>query len=74
VVVDSGSTDRTLEICGERNCRIVRAPWLGYGPNKRLASTQRPTIGVAVDADEEVTRELAREIQAVLSSHRPRAA
>ena len=72
VVVDSGSTDQTLDICRRYNCRVVEGPWLGYGPNKRLAvnSTSNDWV-LAVDADEEVTRELAREIQAVLSSHRP---
>jgi glycosyltransferase involved in cell wall biosynthesis len=72
VVVDSGSIDRTLEICERRNCRVLRAPWLGYGPNKRLAvnSTSNDWV-LAVDADEEVTPELAGEIQEVLSRYRP---
>lgn len=69
VVVDSGSTDRTLQICEAYNCKIIRTGWLGYGPNKRLAvsSTSNQWV-LAVDADEEVTPELAREIQDTLAS------
>jgi len=73
VVVDSGSTDRTLEICEAYNCRIIRTEWLGYGPNKRLAVSSTSNHWVlAVDADEEVTPELAREIQDLLSRDRTR--
>ncbi len=68
VVVDSGSTDRTLEICERYGCRIVRADWKGYGRNKQLAVDSVSNDWVlSVDADEEVTPELAREIEAVLS-------
>ena len=28
VVVDSGSTDRTLEICNKYNCKILKTEWL----------------------------------------------
>jgi glycosyltransferase involved in cell wall biosynthesis len=68
VVVDSGSTDRTVEICERSGCRIIRAAWEGYGKNKQLAVDSVTNDWVlSVDADEEVTPELAREIEAVLS-------
>jgi len=68
VVVDSGSTDRTLEICERYNCRIVRAEWAGYGKNKQLAVDSASNDWViSVDADEEVTPELAAEIEEALS-------
>ena len=68
VIVDSGSTDRTLEICERYNCRIVRAEWGGYGKNKQLAVDSADNDWVlSIDADEEVTPELAREIEEVLS-------
>jgi glycosyltransferase involved in cell wall biosynthesis len=68
VVVDSGSTDRTLEICAKYRCKTIKAEWLGYGRNKRLAVDSASNNWVlAVDADEEVTPELAREIQDILS-------
>jgi glycosyltransferase involved in cell wall biosynthesis len=68
VVVDSGSTDRTVEVCKTYDCKVVSTDWRGYGPNKRLAvsSTSHDWV-LAVDADEEVTPELAEEIQDVLS-------
>jgi len=73
VVVDSGSTDRTVEICERHNCKVTRARWLGYGPNKRMAVNATSNDWVlAVDADEEVTPELAREIQDILSSDSPK--
>ena len=68
VIVDSGSTDGTLEICERHGCRIIRAEWLGYGKNKQLAVDSVKTDWVlSVDADEEVTPELAREIETVLA-------
>jgi glycosyltransferase involved in cell wall biosynthesis len=68
VVVDSGSTDRTLEICERHGCRIIRTGWMGYGKTKQLAVDSVSNDWVlSVDADEEVTPELAREIETVLS-------
>lgn len=34
VVVDSGSTDRTVEIAKEFGCRVFIEDWKGYGPQK----------------------------------------
>jgi glycosyltransferase involved in cell wall biosynthesis len=30
IVVDSGSTDKTLEICQIYHCKIIEAKWLGF--------------------------------------------
>jgi glycosyltransferase involved in cell wall biosynthesis len=35
VVVDSGSTDRTIEIAKEFGCRVFVEEWKGYGPQKK---------------------------------------
>jgi glycosyltransferase involved in cell wall biosynthesis len=68
VVVDSGSTDRTIEICKQYGCRVVRTGWMGFGRNKQMAVDSASNDWVlSIDADEEVTPELAREIEAVLS-------
>jgi len=68
VVVDSGSTDGTLEICDKHGCRIIRSEWLGFGPTKQLAVDSVSNDWVlSIDADEEVTPELAREIQKMLA-------
>ncbi len=60
VVVDSGSTDRTVEIARERGAAVAHQDWLGYGPQKNVA------LGMAhgdwilwLDADERVTPALA---------------
>ena len=34
VVVDSGSTDGTLEICARHGCRVVHRDWPGYVEQK----------------------------------------
>jgi glycosyltransferase involved in cell wall biosynthesis len=68
VVVDSGSTDATTAICEKYGCRIIRTDWKGFGRNKGLAVASVSNDWVlSVDADEEVTPELAREIETVLS-------
>jgi glycosyltransferase involved in cell wall biosynthesis len=67
VVVDSGSTDRTLDICREHGCKIIKTDWLGFGPTKQLAIDAVSNDWVlSIDADEEVTPQLALEIQETL--------
>jgi glycosyltransferase involved in cell wall biosynthesis len=63
VVVDSGSTDRTLEIARSFSARIVEQPWLGYVGQKNLAldQTLHPWV-LSIDADEELSPELAEAI------------
>ena len=69
VVVDSGSTDATLEICAKHNCRIAHREWTGYVEQKShaLSLCTQPWI-LNLDADEEVSPELRDEIQAILAS------
>ena len=65
--MDSGSVDRTLEIAKANGARILSHPFEGYGPQKAWAVSQATHDWVlVVDADEIVTPELAREIQATL--------
>ncbi|MBD3226344.1 MAG: glycosyltransferase [Caldithrix sp.] len=63
VVVDSGSTDRTAEICRERGCRLIESAWLGFGKTKQLAVLQATHDWVlSIDADEQVTDALRDQI------------
>jgi glycosyltransferase involved in cell wall biosynthesis len=63
VLVDSGSTDRTLEIAREFNARIVHQTWLGYVAQKNVALEQAAHPWVfSIDADEEISAELAAAI------------
>jgi glycosyltransferase involved in cell wall biosynthesis len=72
VIVDSGSTDKTVEICKEYTDRIFQRPWPGFVEQKRFALEQcRSEWVLNLDADEEVSAELAAEIKTVLSSGSP---
>jgi len=68
VVVDSGSTDGTLDIARRFTDRIILQEFLGYGPQKNLAleSCTRDWIFV-LDSDEELSPRLAEEVRAVVS-------
>lgn len=64
IVVDSGSSDRTEEICRSfPNVRFMHQDWLGYGPQKNFAVDQATHQWIlSLDADETVTPELKAEI------------
>ncbi|MGE0595527.1 MAG: glycosyltransferase family 2 protein, partial [Hyphomonadaceae bacterium] len=72
VVIDSGSTDRTIEIAEAAGARVVAATWLGGGKQKRLgedAATHDWLLDL--DADEIVSPELAEEIRALFAGGEP---
>jgi len=64
VVLDSGSVDRTEEICRlDPRVRWFSEPWKGFGPQKNSALDKAGNDWVlSIDADERVTPELAEEI------------
>ena len=68
VVVDSFSTDRTVEIGRKFTDRVVQRPWPGFRDQYQYAAdlTIHEWI-MFVDADEEVSRELAQEIRKVVN-------
>ena len=68
IVVDSGSTDATLEICREFTDRIVITDdWPGFGPQKNRALAKATGDWVlSLDADEQVTPELRADIEQVM--------
>jgi glycosyltransferase involved in cell wall biosynthesis len=71
VVVDSGSTDDTIALATGRGARVVAHEWKGYGPQKNIAlSLAKGDWVLSIDADERVSPELAREIQAIIASPR----
>lgn len=69
ILVDSGSTDRTVEIACELRARAVITPdWHGFGPQRNRAIDHASADWIfALDADEWVTPELQREILATIS-------
>jgi glycosyltransferase involved in cell wall biosynthesis len=67
VVVDSGSTDGTREIALKAGARVFEEPWKGFATQKNAAIAYATGVWVlSLDADEEVSPELAREIQGLL--------
>jgi glycosyltransferase involved in cell wall biosynthesis len=72
VLVDSGSTDRTIAIAEELGARVIREPWRGWGKQKRIAEDACTHDWLLdLDADEIVTPELAQEIRALFANGDP---
>jgi len=68
VVVDSGSTDRTVEIARGFGAVVYDEPWQGFGRQKQLAIDRcRHDWVLVLDADERVTAEARLEIGKVLA-------
>lgn len=69
VVVDSGSTDRTVAIAEEAGARVIAQPWLGYRDQKQLAlsSCTEPWV-LMLDSDEALSPELRDSIAAFFAS------
>jgi glycosyltransferase involved in cell wall biosynthesis len=69
LVVDSGSTDRTVAIARERGARVMVRDWPGYVAQKNFALDQVTTDWVlCLDADERVSPRLAEQIQRALAA------
>ena len=69
VIVDCGSTDRTAEIARTFGVKFFVEEWKGFGAQKNSALAKGSGDWVlALDADEEVSPELAEEIRALLNS------
>jgi len=67
IVVDSGSMDGTVKIAEQAGARVYSEPWRGFGAEKNSAIAKATGDWVlSLDADEEVSPELAREIRALL--------
>ena len=69
VVVDSGSTDRTVEIAESFGAKVSVEEWKGFARQKNSAIDKCMGIWVlSLDADEELTGELLAEIRAMLEA------
>ena len=70
VVIDSFSTDRTVEICREYTDRVYQNKWQGFVDQKEFALTKASHNWVlSIDADERISDELREEIKEVLSGN-----
>jgi glycosyltransferase involved in cell wall biosynthesis len=72
IVVDSGSTDDTVKVAEKLGARVFSNKWEGYGLQKRFGEEQCKNRWLLnLDADEEITPELAAEIQALFKDGEP---
>ncbi len=72
IVVDSGSEDATVLVASEAGARVIYHAWPGYGPQKRYGEDQcRNDWLINLDADEEVSPELAAEVQSHFAGQLP---
>ena len=71
-VLDSGSTDQTLSVARKLGAQVCEEPWKGFGAQKHSAvrQAQYPWV-LCLDADEELSPELAEEILKKFSQLQP---
>jgi glycosyltransferase involved in cell wall biosynthesis len=63
LMVDSGSSDRTLELAQNLGVRVIEAPWRGYAKQKNLAAEYATNDWIlSLDADEALSERLEAEI------------
>ena len=67
IVLDSGSTDGTIELAKRLGARVIQHDWLGFGRQKQHAvSLAKHAWVLCLDADERVTKELQKDIETTL--------
>tara|TARA_R110002051_G_scaffold271361_1_gene331699 strand:- start:52 stop:822 length:771 start_codon:yes stop_codon:yes gene_type:complete len=70
VIVDSGSTDATLEICKKYDVKVFHKDFNGFGEQKQFALEQTSNEWVlSLDADEILSDELIIEIQSAIKNN-----
>lgn len=68
IVVDADSTDNTAQLATRLGARVFLRPWTSYGLQKNFGLKQAKNEWLLfIDADEEITPELAKEIIAVIN-------
>lgn len=69
IVVDSGSTDKTVELARARGAKVFVEDWKGFARQKNSAMAKAAGDWIlSLDADEEVSPELVASIGAALQS------
>ncbi len=72
VVVDSGSSDGTVEMCEVAGARVIQHSWMGYPAQKQLAMESATGEWILnLDADEIVSKESAEEILNAITTADP---
>jgi glycosyltransferase involved in cell wall biosynthesis len=71
LVLDSGSTDDTVELAKRHGARVESREWLGFGRQKQLAvSLARNDWVLCLDSDERVSEALAGSIREAMTARR----
>jgi len=64
VVIDSGSTDNTVEVCKAYGAKVITHPWCGYSEQKNFGNAQASFDWIlSLDADEVLNDALIQSIQ-----------
>jgi len=70
IVVDSGSTDHTVEIAKSFGAKVFVEAWKGYAAQKNSAIEKAAGDWIlSLDADEEISPDLAAHIQRAATNH-----
>ncbi len=70
IVIDSGSGDNTVKVAEEMGARVIFNEWQGYGMQKIFGQNACKNSWILnIDADEEITPKLAREISELLEKN-----
>jgi len=68
VVVDSGSTDGTVQLASDLGCEVYEETWKGFGYQKQLAIDRcRNQWILVLDADERIPNETAEAIKKIIA-------
>lgn len=68
IVLDSGSTDNTLQLCKEYTDKVYSTDWPGYGPQKNRALQKATKQWVlSLDSDEWLSKSLQEEIKQAIA-------
>lgn len=74
VVLDSGSTDGTQDLCRALGAKVIETDWPGFGPQKNRALSYATKDWVfSIDADEWCEPAIQTKIQALVSDNRDEA-
>lgn len=69
IIIDSGSTDKTVGICEQYGCSVYYQPFKGFGEQKNHGVSKAKNDWIlCIDADEVLTEELIDEIRKELAT------
>ncbi len=64
IVVDSGSTDNTIELATKEGAQVIQINWKGYGNARNIGTKNTKNNWIlALDADERITRDVVTAIK-----------